>query len=82
MRPGLAADVTIFDSLAVADQATYEDPMQYPVGIAYVIVNGVVVINKGEHTGAKPGKVLYGRGKQGQVEAEVHRMRLLDPLGK
>jgi N-acyl-D-aspartate/D-glutamate deacylase len=52
------------------------------VGIAYVIVNGVVVINKGEHTGAKPGKVLYGRGKQGQVEAEVHRMRLLDPLGR
>jgi N-acyl-D-amino-acid deacylase len=82
LRPGLAADVTIFDPKAVADQATYEDPMQYPVGIAYVIVNGVVVINKGEHTGAKPGKVLYGRGKQGQVEAEVHRMRLLDPLGR
>ena len=82
LRPGLAADVTIFDPNTVADQATYEDPMQYPVGIAYVIVNGVVVINKGEHTGAKPGKVLYGRGKQGQAETQIHGMRLLDLPGK
>jgi len=64
LRPGLAADITIFDPDKVSDQATFEAPMQYPVGIPYVIVNGVVVINHGQHTGAKPGRVLYGRGKQ------------------
>ncbi len=64
LRPGMAADITIFDPKTVADKATFENPMQYPVGIPYVIVNGVVVIDKGEHTGAKPGQVLYGRGKQ------------------
>lgn len=63
LRPGMAADITIFDPITVEDKATYENPMQYPVGIPYVIVNGVVVINKGEHTGARPGHVLYGRGK-------------------
>jgi len=63
LRPGLAADITIFDPEAVADQATFDNPLQYAVGIPYVIVNGVVVINQGQHTGAKPGRVLYGRGK-------------------
>src|SRR5437764_68028 len=82
LRPGLAADMTLFDTKTGGEQATYEDPMQYPVGIAYVIVNGVVVINKGEHTGAKPGKVLYGRGKQGQAETQIQGMRLLDRPGK
>jgi N-acyl-D-aspartate/D-glutamate deacylase len=64
LRPGLAADIAIFDPDKIADQATFEAPMQYPVGIPYVIVNGVVVIDRGQHTGAKPGRVLYGRGKQ------------------
>ncbi len=64
LRPGMAADITIFDPKTVADRATFENPLQYPVGIPYVIVNGTVVIDHGEHTGAKPGKVLYGRGKQ------------------
>ena len=63
LRAGMAADITIFDANTVKDKATFENPMQYPVGIPYVIVNGVVVINKGEHTGARPGRVLYGRGK-------------------
>jgi dihydroorotase/N-acyl-D-amino-acid deacylase len=63
LRPGMAADITIFDPNTVKDKATFENPMQYPVGIPYVIVNGVVVISKGEHTGARPGRVLYGRGK-------------------
>jgi len=47
----------------VADKATFENPLQYAVGIPYVIVNGVVVIDQGQHTGARPGRVLYGRGK-------------------
>jgi len=63
LRAGMAADVTIFDTETVSDRATFENPLQYPVGIPYVIVNGVVVIDRGQHTGAKPGRVLYGRGK-------------------
>jgi N-acyl-D-aspartate/D-glutamate deacylase len=63
LRPGLAADLTLFDPKTVADKATFENPLQYPVGIPYVIVNGVVVIDHGEHTNARPGRVLYGRGK-------------------
>jgi N-acyl-D-amino-acid deacylase len=64
LRPGMGADIVIFDDKTVADKATYEDPSQYPVGINYVIVNGSVVIDRGQHTGAKPGRVLYGRGNQ------------------
>jgi len=64
LAPGMAADITLFDPKTVVDKATYEDPLEYPEGIPYVIVNGVVVINNGHHTGAKPGQVLYGRGKK------------------
>jgi N-acyl-D-amino-acid deacylase len=64
LRPGMAADLTIFDPETVRDRATFEDPSQYPAGIPYVIVNGVVVIDQGQHTGAKPGRVLYGRGRR------------------
>ena len=63
LRPAMAADLTIFDPKTVTDRATYENPSQYPDGIPYVIVNGTVVIDQGRHTGAKPGRVLYGRGK-------------------
>jgi N-acyl-D-amino-acid deacylase len=63
LAPGMAADITIFDPQIVSDKATFENPFQYPVGIPYVIVNGAVVIDKGQHTGARPGRVLYGRGK-------------------
>jgi N-acyl-D-amino-acid deacylase len=63
LRPGMAADIDIFDSDKVEDKATFEQPAQYAVGFQYVIVNGTPVIDKGEHTGARPGRVLYGRGK-------------------
>lgn len=63
LRPGMAADLVIFDPDTVKDRATFEDPAQYPAGIPYVIVNGTVVIDQGEHTGARPGKALYGRGR-------------------
>ena len=63
LRPGMAADIVLFDAQTVRDRATFEDPSQYPAGIPYVIVNGVVVIDKGEHTGAKPGRVLKVGGK-------------------
>jgi N-acyl-D-aspartate/D-glutamate deacylase len=65
LRPGMAADIVLFDAQTVKDRATFEDPSQYPVGIPYVIVNGVVVIDSGEHTGAKPGRVLNARSKTG-----------------
>jgi N-acyl-D-amino-acid deacylase len=62
LRPGMAADITIFNPETVTDRATFEDPSQYPEGIPYVIVNGTVVIDHGHHTGKKPGRVLLGRG--------------------
>ena len=65
LAPGMAADITIFNPQTVSDKATFENPLQDPVGIPYVIVNGVVVIDNAHHTGAKPGQVLYGPGKPG-----------------
>jgi N-acyl-D-amino-acid deacylase len=62
LRPGMAADVTIFDPVRVTDRATFEKPHQYAEGIDYVIVNGKVVLNQCKHTGAGPGAVLYGQG--------------------
>jgi N-acyl-D-amino-acid deacylase len=58
LREGFAADVVVFDPLAVADAATFEKPHQYAVGFGDVIVNGVAVIRDGAMTGAKPGQVL------------------------
>jgi N-acyl-D-aspartate/D-glutamate deacylase len=58
LRPGYYADLTLFDPQRVADRATYTDPFQYSEGIEYVLVNGQVVIQKGKHTGARPGKAL------------------------
>ena len=55
---GQAADVVIFDPARVIDRATYEQPHQYPDGIATVIVNGAVVLQAGTHTSARPGQVL------------------------
>lgn len=62
IREGAWADVTIFDLDALDDRATYERPMEFPTGIEWVLVNGVVVIDHGRHTGAKPGHVLRGPG--------------------
>lgn len=58
LQAGMAADVVIFDPDGVGDLATYDEPTQYPEGIPYVIVNGVIVKRDGEHTGALPGQVL------------------------
>jgi len=64
IKQGLWADVTIFDLGQLQDRSTYDDPMAFPTGIDYVLVNGVVTIDHDKHTGAKAGKVLYGPGKQ------------------
>ncbi len=58
LRDGFKADVVIFNPDTVKTHATREDPKQYPVGIEYVIVNGQVVIDGGENTGALPGRAL------------------------
>jgi N-acyl-D-amino-acid deacylase len=58
VKTGYAADLTLFDPATVGDAATFEKPHAYATGIPYVLVNGVVVIDKGTHTGARPGEVL------------------------
>lgn len=58
LRPGMAADLVLFDEQKVIDRATFQDPKQFPAGIACVIVNGQIVVEGGVHTGAKPGKIL------------------------
>jgi dihydroorotase/N-acyl-D-amino-acid deacylase len=62
LRPGMFADVVVFDPATIADRATYEQPKQLSVGVRHVFVNGVQVIRDGTHTGAKPGRALRGPG--------------------
>ena len=59
---GKAADLVLFNPDIVADRASFDEPHQYPIGIERVIVNGVVVIDRGQHTGALPGQLLRRRG--------------------
>lgn len=63
IRVGNFADLVIFDPDTVIDQSTFDQPHQYPLGIETVIVNGTVVFEAGKMTGAKPGDVIYGPGK-------------------
>ncbi len=58
LRPGMFADVTVFDPEQVIDRATYTEPFQYCEGIEYVVVNGELVLDKGERTDARPGRAL------------------------
>jgi N-acyl-D-aspartate/D-glutamate deacylase len=62
VREGYWADLVVFDPSTVADRGTFERPAQYPAGISDVLVNGVAVVKNGEHTGAKPGMMIYGPG--------------------
>ena len=65
LKEGYWADVVVFDPATVSDPATYENPQQYAKGVPFVFVNGTAVIDNGNHTGARPGKVIYGPGKTG-----------------
>jgi N-acyl-D-amino-acid deacylase len=58
LATGAFADVVVFDRATIGDAATFEKPHAYARGIPYVLVNGVVVVRNGEHTGAKPGMPL------------------------
>lgn len=60
LRPGMKADIAIFDAERVRDRATFADPHQYAEGVSYVIVNGVVVLDDGKMTAARSGRVLLG----------------------
>jgi N-acyl-D-amino-acid deacylase len=62
LRPGAFADIVVFDPATIAAHATYEKPLQYATGVAHVFVNGTQILRDGEHTGAKPGRVVR-RGK-------------------
>ncbi len=64
LRQGFFADITVFDTDRVIDRATFPEPHQYAEGIEYVLVNGVVVVDAGEHTGARPGRVLHGPARR------------------
>ena len=64
LREGLVADIVVFDPDRVRDHATFAEPHQYAEGIAYVLVNGTLVVDGGEHTGARPGRVLFGPGRR------------------
>jgi N-acyl-D-amino-acid deacylase len=59
LKPGAYADITIFDPWLVKEKGTWADPYQFPEGIPYVLVNGAVTIDQGEHTGAKAGEVIH-----------------------
>jgi len=65
VKEGMFADVVVFDPATIADRATFEKPHQYAVGMKHVFVNGVQVLKDGEHTGAKPGRALWGPGRLG-----------------
>ncbi|HEY6945477.1 MAG TPA: D-aminoacylase [Candidatus Acidoferrum sp.] len=62
LREGYWADVVVFDPNRISDRATFERPKQYPEGVNYVLVNGRVVIDRGNHTGERPGMALRGPG--------------------
>ena len=64
LKVGNFADIVIFDPLSIQDHATFEKPHQLATGMKHVVVNGVPVLKDGVHTGAKPGRVVYGPGKK------------------
>ena len=70
LREGFAADAVVFDPATVGETNSFEKPKSYAKGVEYVLVNGVLVIDKGQHTGAKPGKALHGPGLKAPAPKE------------
>ncbi|MDB4891436.1 MAG: D-aminoacylase domain protein [Gemmatimonadetes bacterium] len=60
LRPGMYADVVVFDPLRIQENSTYEKPLQLSTGMHVVLINGVEVVRDGRHTGAKPGRIVRG----------------------
>lgn len=67
LKPGMFADVVVFDPKTIIDKATFEDPVQVSIGVRDVFVNGTAVIRGGTHTGAKPGQIVRGPGYKPDV---------------
>ncbi len=70
LLPGLKADMVVFDPATVTDKATFENPHQYAEGFSHVLVNGVLVVDDGKTTGARPGKVLRSRAQGAGLGAQ------------
>ena len=62
LRPGMIADLAIFDAATIADKATFDKPQQFAVGMRHVLVNGVAVLSDGDMTAARPGRAVRGPG--------------------
>lgn len=67
IKVGAAADLVVFDPRRIADRATFDQPHRHPEGIVHVFVNGQAVVKDGKPTGARPGQILRGTGRQGKV---------------
>jgi N-acyl-D-amino-acid deacylase len=72
IREGFAADIVIFDENTIIDQATFDKPHQYPLGISYVLVNGMLVLANNQMSEARPGMALRGAGSITSVISTVH----------
>lgn len=70
LTPGYFADIAIFDPAKIQDHATFEKPHQYSTGMVHVFVNGTQVLENGEHTNARPGRVVRGPGWRSQSNSE------------
>lgn len=81
IRVGLPADLTVFDPSKVADMSTYEKPLEQPVGISWVFVNGVAVLDPDGLTGANPGRVLRAAGKAKNGDLGLSKP-ISEPVGK
>lgn len=64
LKEGNFADVVVFDPEKIQDHATFERPHQYATGVNHVLVNGAAVVKDGEHTGAKPGRAVFRKGRE------------------
>lgn len=63
LKPGMAADIVVFDPATVSDKATFENPHQYSTGFSTIIVNGELTLQDGKHTGVRSGRPIYGPGR-------------------
>jgi N-acyl-D-amino-acid deacylase len=76
LKSGYYADVVLFDAEQIRDHATFDDPHRYATGMRYVLVNGELVLDEGQHTGALPGRVVRGPGwaESGAVDLKPDRL--------